>query len=307
MIVMAAVSRRASGHMPLTPQSERRIRLATWLPVAVVGAGVVLGTDALLTYASATSLFAERRPNPIVYAKWVKDGNVIGGAKNGYRPQLTGVTGREIVRAAANRSSFGSGWVVDITFTPRGRQLFAELTRENVAACPGDPATNPAARCSERYLGIWMGLTQKDVDRWEEPGYANLMSRLWVSGSTADPRPKLLSDPITLQEVSGGSVEISGALTDQEAQQLARAVNKTAETNPTYSSLAALLAIVGAFLFLLGVVSLFVAQLFIGPTGKVLPRSPGEYDNAIELRRVHPTFVEAVERLQRERALDAGV
>ena len=296
LIVMAAVSRPASGRMPLTLASERRIRLATWLPVGVVGAGVLFGVDSLLVYASAASIFAVRAPSTVVYTKWLKDGNVIGGAQNGYRPQLTGLTGREIVRAAADRSRDGDSWVVDITFSPRGRRLFAELTRENVAACPGDPDTNPAARCPERYLGLWMGLSQKDVDSWEEPGYANLVSRRWVAGSTADPRPKLLSDPITIQEVTGGSVELSGSFTQQDAQQLARAVSKANANNATYLRLASVLSIVGAFLFLVGVLSLFVARIFTGPTAKVLPRAGGEYDNAIELRRVHPAFVEAVER-----------
>ena len=58
----------------------------------------------------------------------------------------------------------------------------------------------------------------------------------------------------------------------------------------------ALLSLAGGILGLL-----YVAPRF-GPTGVVMGRRPGYHDSLVELRRVHPSFVAAVQRHQQARA-----
>ena len=47
-----------------------------------------------------------------------------------------------------------------------------------------------------------------------------------------------------------------------------------------------------------GVVGLFIGRPAIMPSGKVLDPLPGHYESLIELRNVHPAFVDAVQQRQ---------
>src|SRR5690242_11926838 len=105
----------------------------------------------------------------LVYTKWVADAKVTGGPQPGYKPQLTGLTGDDISSASASIDPTGTSWVVNTTFTSTGATKFDALTRENVAACPGDPATVASANCAQRHLTIWLDLTQSDIDHWDDP------------------------------------------------------------------------------------------------------------------------------------------
>jgi hypothetical protein len=53
-IIMAAVSRRASGHLPLTKSSSRTIGLTTWIPVGLLGGTVVLWILAAIVAGSSS-------------------------------------------------------------------------------------------------------------------------------------------------------------------------------------------------------------------------------------------------------------
>src|SRR5437899_3198859 len=83
--------------------------------------------------------------NKLGYTKWVKDAKVTGGPEPGYKPQLTGLTGDDIPSATATLDQHGTSWAVSLQFNSRGADLFDNLTAANVAACPGDTATNPSA------------------------------------------------------------------------------------------------------------------------------------------------------------------
>jgi preprotein translocase subunit SecD len=171
--------------------------------------------------------------NKLVYTKWVADTKVTGGPEPGYKPAFTGLTGDDISSATAAIDQSGLGWVVNIVFTSRGADLFSNLTTANVAACPGDPNTVATANCAQRHLTIWLDLTQKDIDNWEDPTYVSKISQNYDTGclATAKPDtvcPKLLVDAVTLQAITGGNAVISGGgngFTQSAAQDLATGIN----------------------------------------------------------------------------------
>jgi preprotein translocase subunit SecD len=161
----------------------------------------------------------------LVYTKWVPDDKVTSGPQPGYKPAFTGLTGDDIQSATAAIDQNGVAWVVNISFTSRGGGLFDTLTRDNIAACPG-----AGTDCPQRHLTIWLDLTQADIDHWEDPAYAGKVSLPYDSACLAAQTPetvcgKFLTDPVTLQEISGGNATISGSFTQQSANDLATGIN----------------------------------------------------------------------------------
>src|SRR5690348_100392 len=112
----------------------------------------------------------------LVYTSWVPDDKVTNGPEPGFKPKLTGLTGDDISTASASIDQTGTSWVVNITFTQAGSVKFDDLTRANVAACPGDTATVQTANCAQRHLAIWLDLTQADIDKWEDPTFVGKVS-----------------------------------------------------------------------------------------------------------------------------------
>ena len=161
----------------------------------------------------------------LVYTKWVPDAKVTNGPEPGYKPAFVGLTGDDIQSATATIDQNGVSWVVNISFTSHGAVTFDNLTRDNVAACPG-----AGTDCPQRHLAIWLDLTQTDVDNWENPDYVSKASQPYDTGCLAAQTPgtvcgKLLTDPTTLQEISGGQATISGNFTQQSATDLATGIN----------------------------------------------------------------------------------
>ena len=167
----------------------------------------------------------------LIYTKWVADAAVTGGPHPGYKPAFTGLTGDDISSATAAIDQQGVGWVVNVSFTSRGSGVFGDLTTANVAACPGTPGVDATASCPERFLTIWLDLTQKDIDKWEDPTYANKVSGYYDTAclATAAPTtvcPKLLVDAITQQAILGGQATISGqTFTQSSTNDLATGIN----------------------------------------------------------------------------------
>ncbi len=175
----------------------------------------------------------------LVYTKWVKDPkqdatHPAGPLHPGYKPQFVGLTGDDIQSASASLDQNGTSWVVNITFNAHGGDVFSTLTAANVAACPGDPATDTtgASSCPERFLSIWLNLTQADIDHWDDPNYASTVVRPWDAPQNAtDPTPKLLVDAISLQQITGGQAQISGGsagFTQTQSNDLATGINSGA-------------------------------------------------------------------------------
>jgi preprotein translocase subunit SecD len=166
----------------------------------------------------------------LVYTKWVADSKVTNGPEPGYKPAFVGLTGDDISSATAAIDQSGVGWVVNVGFTSRGAGVFADLTRANVAACPGDPGTSASASCAGRHLAIWLDLNQKDIDNWEDPAYVTKVTGAYDTGCLATASAttvcgKFLTDPVTIQEIDGGQATISGQFTQQSATDLATGIS----------------------------------------------------------------------------------
>ncbi|HXC75852.1 MAG TPA: hypothetical protein VNU19_02265 [Candidatus Acidoferrum sp.] len=292
------VSRRASGRLPLTRASSRRVALASWIPAGMTLLSFLLGIAAFVVL-GATSSTTTRVSSSLVYTKWVVDANVTGGPEVGFKPSLTGLSGGDIqtVTARNDTSTSPGGWLVDITFTSRGRDLFDALTRDNVAACPGDATVDSKANCAQRHLALWLGLTQADIDRWEDATYVDAVSQPWGSGG------KLLGDLLTLEEINSGEVLITGNFTQSDAQDLVAAIEPTStSSSPAGSLIGGVLGGLALLTFIAALVCLVVLRRLIGPRGAVMGKSTGYADRLVELRRLHPAFAEAVRQMQLARA-----
>jgi preprotein translocase subunit SecD len=162
----------------------------------------------------------------LVYTKWVPDDKVTNGPWPKFKPALTGLTGDDIQSATATLDQqSGTSWVVNVSFTARGAGIFANLTREAVAACPG--AGND---CPQRHLTIWLDLTQQDIDNWLKPEYVTKVTMPYDAACLATAGPdtvcgKYLTDPVTREEIAGGNAVISGQFTQQSAGDLAAGIN----------------------------------------------------------------------------------
>jgi len=167
----------------------------------------------------------------LVFTNWSPDPKVSGGPEPGYKPAFTGLTAHDIQSASAAPVAIGDYWVVNVSFTPHGADLFRKLTRDSVAACHGDPVTNPTHYCAQRHLGIWLGLSQTDINNWDDPTYATRVSQQFdlsclTHMTTTSVCPKLVTNPVTLQEIDGGKAAIA-VLPKQDANDLANAINST--------------------------------------------------------------------------------
>jgi preprotein translocase subunit SecD len=165
----------------------------------------------------------------LVWTTWTPDPKALSGPEPGYRPALTGLTGHDVRSATPAIDATGTAWVINLVFTPRGANLFSMLTLQNVAACSGDPAMSASANCPQRHLTIWANLTQTDIDQWDDSAFVVKLSMPFDVGCTPQSAaglcPKFISDPITIDQITGGRVQIEGGFTQQSATALADAIN----------------------------------------------------------------------------------
>jgi hypothetical protein len=83
---------------------------------------------------------------------------------------------------------------------------------------------------------------------------------------------------------------------------IAAAIVGVTSVDQTQATIAVLLLLLGFVTFLAGGVGRFVITPLTGPRGKVMERQPGHFDELVELRRVHPAFVQAVKQMHAARA-----
>jgi hypothetical protein len=210
---------------------------------------------------------------------------------------MTGLSGDDIA-SVTTADDATDGWIVNITFTSRGRDLFATLTRDGIAACPGDPTTDSNAACAQRHLAMWVGLSQTDIDHWDDVTYSVAVSKPWASGG------KLVANLLNLKEVTGGKVFIFGNFSNKEAQDLAAAIEprSTTSSSPVGSLISGVLFGLMLVTFIAAIVGLLVIRRLVGPRGIVMTQPPGYADRPVELRRIHPAFADAVRQMQQARA-----
>jgi hypothetical protein len=150
----------------------------------------------------------------LVLTTWVKDPSVTTGPWAGYRPQLAPFDRSLVATAHAEPASQVRGgpndgtWAVSVTLDARGAQAFAQLTTAPAHACPATPGA-----CAESHVTQWVGLTQDDVDHWNER--ANLLYQ-------PIPRGKLVTDFYPVTPLTGGVYVIVGQFDQRQAQDLAR-------------------------------------------------------------------------------------
>jgi hypothetical protein len=293
-VVTTIVAQRASGFLPLTLSSRRTVTVWTWVPLVLIVLCVPVWIAAGVAAAVAPSGPGQGNAG-LVYTTWVADSGATGGPEPGFKPRLTGLSGLDVASASAALDPNGNGWIVNVVFTPRGADLLAKLTRDSVAACPGDANTDSNAVCAQRHLTMWIGLTQSDIDAWGDPLYANRISRPFGSGGD------LVSDPIVLTEIDGGQTQISFGLDQQSAQHLATVVSPGATTNDVASGVAVILFFVGVVSLLAGLIGRLLVAPLVLPRARVMEIQPGQYDRLVELRNVNPAFVAAVHQLQAAR------
>ncbi|HZK73439.1 MAG TPA: protein translocase subunit SecD [Clostridia bacterium] len=166
------------------------------------------------------------RVTKLVYTKWVVDAKSTNPLHPGFKPAFTGLTGDDISSASSALDSTGTQWVVNVTFNSRGSDIFDTLTRANVAACQQDPTTG--SYCAQRFLTIWLDLTQADINNWDNAAYQQKLELAYNPAclpSTTVTCGKLLVDAVTQSEISGGTAQISGSFTQQSAGDLATGIN----------------------------------------------------------------------------------
>lgn len=188
---------------------------------------------AVLLMAGCGSASTVPRPSgphaSLVYTTWTPDALVTNGPEPGYRPVLSGLTSDDIASATVAIDPSGTTWVIYITFNIAGRDLLAKLTRANLSACPGDPSTSSAANCAQRHLTLWLGLSQADIDQWENSTFVGTITQPYniaclAQATATTPCPKFISDPITVTEIDGGLAAVAGFSTQQVAQDFANAI-----------------------------------------------------------------------------------
>jgi preprotein translocase subunit SecD len=157
------------------------------------------------------------RVSKLVYTTWVPDPKAPPGSPEpGYRPQLSGLTGDMISNSNAQLDQNGVNWVVAVNFNSQGSDIFGKLTTNAVNACP-DTSSNP--NCPQRYEGLWLGLTQQDIDQWDDPNHMAEITKSTNQGG------KLLSNVYIIQPITGGQSQIQGSFTQQSASDLAIGIN----------------------------------------------------------------------------------
>jgi hypothetical protein len=181
--------------------------LPAWMPGA--GQWSIVVRDLTSAPGTAWRVDVAVAPAPLVVTTWVRDPSVTAGPYPGYRPRLTALNHGMVASARAVPDPNGppGSWVVDASWNANGTALFAGLTAAASGSCPGQQD------CPERHLSTWAGLTQDDVDHWNDR--AGTVCRPVSDGGD------LVNDPEVLSPITAGKFQISGNFSQQDATNLA--------------------------------------------------------------------------------------
>ncbi len=155
----------------------------------------------------------------LVTTKWVADPAQTAqkvGPEPGFKPEITSLTSDMLSGANASLDSNGTAWVVNLTFNSQGADNFGKLTTEAFNTCKADPT------CAQGQIAEWLDLTKDDILHWDDPGYADSISRPTTLGG------KLVTNPTIQSPITGGQAQINGGgtgFTQQSAKDLATLLN----------------------------------------------------------------------------------
>jgi preprotein translocase subunit SecD len=138
------------------------------------------------------------------------------GPEPGYKPQLTNLTSDLLSGANPSLDANGTAWVVNLTFNSQGADIFGKLTTTAYNTCKADPT------CAQGQIAEWLDLSADDIAHWDDPGYADSISRPTTVGG------KLVTNPTIQQAITGGTAQITGGgtgFTQQGAKDLATLLN----------------------------------------------------------------------------------
>ena len=148
------------------------------------------------------------RTDRLVLTRWVSDPHAPSNSpQQGFRPELTGLTGDELTSASPGIDPQSSQWVVNLQFNSAGAALFGTLSTAAFNACQPNS-------CAQNHLTWWLDLTQNDINQWDNPSVvADLLATKYVT------------DPFTQNPINGGQATISGGFTEQSAKALSANLN----------------------------------------------------------------------------------
>lgn len=195
-----------AGRLSLTVDNSDQRPTPAWRPVPGTWSFAV--RDLASRPGAAWRLRAAFIPLPVVVTTWLKDPSVTAGPYPGYRPHLSSLSRDVVAGARPVRAPNGrpGAWTVEGRWTTEGAAVFGDLTAGAAQSCPGQS-------CPESRVTLWAGLTQDDIDHWNERA-----STVYEPVSDGG---DLVGDTVVVHAIADGTWLLPGDYSQQEATDVA--------------------------------------------------------------------------------------